>query len=323
MDLLRSLPLGLYLEQPVTWLHRLDPRVKLFWLGSFLLTPILANSYWRVGTAAMLFFITILARIPARAWRQQMGFLLLLSFMTLTIATLSPDGLNVAIQPRRPTTAQIIEFANKDRIANPDNPDNADNQAESPEPTAIELAQPTNYKYILFKAGSINITRRSFDLGVRISTLIFTYIYSPVIFLLVTAPEEITAGLTSIAMPLKRLRIPVVEITLTLTLALRFFPLVLEEMQNLYRAIHTRAINWKKLGIRRSIDVWLILVERLINNLFIRADQTASSMKVRGFTTPNTHRVRWNFLKLKARDYWLIGLLAVFWGLRFWIGNEF
>ncbi len=48
MDLLRSLPLGLYLEQPVTWLHKLDPRVKFAWLMSFLTTYILANSVWRV-----------------------------------------------------------------------------------------------------------------------------------------------------------------------------------------------------------------------------------------------------------------------------------
>ena len=47
MDLLRSLPIGLYLEQPVTWLHRLDPRVKMAWLVGILVTPILANAYWR------------------------------------------------------------------------------------------------------------------------------------------------------------------------------------------------------------------------------------------------------------------------------------
>jgi len=48
MDLLRSLPLGLYLEEPQTWLHKLDPRVKLIWLLSFLSSYIVANNYWRV-----------------------------------------------------------------------------------------------------------------------------------------------------------------------------------------------------------------------------------------------------------------------------------
>jgi Cobalt transport protein len=54
MDLLRSLPIGLYLEQPVTWLHRLDSRVKLAWLMTFLIAPILANPVWRLMLVAML-----------------------------------------------------------------------------------------------------------------------------------------------------------------------------------------------------------------------------------------------------------------------------
>ncbi|MCY7391087.1 MAG: CbiQ family ECF transporter T component, partial [Leptolyngbyaceae cyanobacterium CAN_BIN12] len=48
MDLLRSLPLGLFLEQPTTWLHRLDPRIKLAWLLTFLLAPVLATPFWRI-----------------------------------------------------------------------------------------------------------------------------------------------------------------------------------------------------------------------------------------------------------------------------------
>ncbi len=54
MDLLKSLPLGLYLEQPITWLHRLDPRVKLVWLVSILVSPILANATWRFVVVGLL-----------------------------------------------------------------------------------------------------------------------------------------------------------------------------------------------------------------------------------------------------------------------------
>ncbi|HSM84374.1 MAG TPA: CbiQ family ECF transporter T component, partial [Nodosilinea sp.] len=70
MDLLRSLPIGLYLEQPVTWLHRLDPRVKMAWLMSILVSPILANAYWRFGLVALLVLLTLAALIPLRVWRQ-------------------------------------------------------------------------------------------------------------------------------------------------------------------------------------------------------------------------------------------------------------
>ena len=94
----------------------------------------------------------------------------------------------------------------------------------------------------------LTVTRRSLDIAVRISTLIFTLIYSTSLYLLTTAPEEITAGLEDLMSPLRRLNLPISEITLTLTLSLRFIPLVLEEVQNLVRSIRTRAIRLEKAG---------------------------------------------------------------------------
>jgi energy-coupling factor transport system permease protein len=304
VDILRSLPIGLYLEQPVTWLHRLDPRIKLLALLTFLLSPIQANDLWRVAIALMLIVLTITAKIPARAWKQQMGILLLLAFMTFAIATISPDGFNVTIQPRRPIPE--IQTA---AVPNPSN-------------LTLNLPQPTPYKYVLLKAGNITVTRKSLDLGLRVCTLIFTYLYAPTLFLLVTAPEEITAAIAALFSPLQFFKIPTVEIVLTLTLALRFVPLVLEEVQNLGRAIRTRSISWKRLGFKRSTQVWLVLAERLIDNLFIRAEQTASAMQVRGFTSPNTHLVRWHPLKMLPLDLGLIVTMIFMWGIRFWLGND-
>lgn len=257
----------------------------------------------------MLVGLTLLVGIPARVWKQQMGLLMLLALMTFLIATFSPDGLNVNHQSRRPI-GELTPLLDKSLTQ------------VSPQASPSPLAQPTGYRYILFKAGNIQISQHSLNLGARISTLIFTYLYAPTFYLLVTAPEEITAAITSLTRPLKWLRVPIVEITLTLTLALRFLPLVLEEVQNLVRAIRTRAIDWKHLGLKRASQIWLILAERLITNLFTRAEQSASAMQVRGFTTPNQHQVRWNPLKFIGWD-WLVGfLLCAFWGLRIWVGGE-
>jgi energy-coupling factor transport system permease protein len=93
MDLLRSLPIGLYLEQPVTWLHKIDPRVKLAWLMTFLLAPLLANPLWRLGLVGLLILLTLSAAIPLRVWKQQMGWLLTLSFLVFFITCITPDGL--------------------------------------------------------------------------------------------------------------------------------------------------------------------------------------------------------------------------------------
>jgi len=292
MDLLRSLPIGLYLEHPVTWLHRLDPRVKMAWLLSFLLSPILASSWYRLWIVVLLILLTILGMIPKRVWWQQIGLLLLFCFLVFFLTLLLPDGLKLQTQPRLMSDA------------------------------SLNLPPATDYKYVLVDLPifgdnfRFSFTRRSLYLAVLSSTFLFTAIYSSTLYLLTTAPEEITAGLEELLSPLEQWKIPVTEITLTLTLALRFVPLVMEEIQNLTRSIKTRAINWEKLGWKNSLKIALVVVDRLIENLLIRAEQTAMAIDVRGFTSPNEHRVLWHSLQLTGIDWLVLGALVPFWGIR-------
>ncbi|MBD2337656.1 energy-coupling factor transporter transmembrane protein EcfT [Calothrix sp. FACHB-156] len=307
MDLLRSLPLGLYLEEPQTWLHKIDPRVKFAWLMSLLTSYLFAPIEWRVLLVIVLIFVTITARIPKRVWQQQMGLLLLLSFFVLVIAAISPDGLGVNYQPRLPANEQILTQPSTA------NPPNVDEKA---------VFGNKEYKYVVFYKGPVKVSRRSLDLAVRLSTILFTVIYSTNLYLLTTAPEEITAGMESLMQPLRRLKLPVTELALTLTLSLRFIPLVLEEVQNLARSVMTRAINWKKLGIKGAVKLWMIVAERLLENLLLRAEQMASAMMVRGFTSPNEHRVLWHDLRLKRWDWLAIAILSLFWGARLLLGIQ-
>ena len=295
MDLLRSLPIGSYLEQPLTWLHRLDPRVKLGWLLSFLLAPILASAMWKLSLVAMLILISILAGIPWRALKPQMGWLLLFGGAILVLGMFAPDSINVTHQLR------------------------------SPADVGLEIAQVD--RYVLFKidTGAIHlkITKKSLESAIFASTLVFTLVYSTTVYLLTTAPEEITSGLESLMAPLRRYHVPVTEITLTLTLALRFIPLVLEEIQNLVRSIYTRAIDWQKLGLKNSAKIWLTVSEKLLENLLSRAEQIAIAMQVRGFTTPNTHLVQWHQLKFGKSDFLAVIALGIFWIARFVVGGQF
>ncbi|MEB3224439.1 MAG: energy-coupling factor transporter transmembrane protein EcfT, partial [Synechococcus sp.] len=97
----------------------------------------------------------------------------------------------------------------------------------------------------------------------------------------------------------------------------RFIPLVLEEIQNLTRSVRTRAIAWKTLGFKQSAQLWLMVSEKLLENLLMRAEQMATAMDIRGFTSPNQHRVRWHQLRLHRWDWLILVLLIPFWSLRF------
>jgi energy-coupling factor transport system permease protein len=324
MDLLRSLPLGLYLEEPQSWLHKIDPRVKFVWLMSFLTTYIFANNNWRILLVVCLIVATLISRIPRRIWQQpqQMLGLFLLSVFVLLIGAITPDGLGLRYQNRLPPYQITVPQA-----AQPNSLPSLSIPKIPPKPSRTKTDSKT-YRYILFETylpfeiGPIQITRRSLDLAIKLSTLLFTILYSTNLYLLTTAPEEITTALESLMQPLRKFKLPITEVTLTLTLSLRFIPLVLEEIQNLIRAIMTRAIDWKKLGFKGALKVWLIVTERLLENLLLRADQMASAMTVRGFTSPNDHRVQWHDLRLKRRDWLAIIILVLFWGARIILGNE-
>jgi energy-coupling factor transport system permease protein len=292
MDLLRSLPLGLYLEQPNTWLHRLDPRVKLAWLLSFLLVPIFANVPCRIAGVVVLIGVAVGGRIPWRALKQQLGWVLLFGGLIFLAALLLPDTVSMPQQPRMP--------------------------AEPP--------TPTNYKFVLFQFDQsfvhLKVTRKSLQTAIQGSTLMFSLIYSTTVFLLTTAPEEVTAGLEKLMQPLKIFKVPVTEVALTLTLSLRFIPLVLEEIQNLMRSVATRGINWKKLGMKNSLKVWLTVSEKLLQNLLLRAEQIATAMQLRGFTTPSEHQVEWQQLRLGTADVLALAVLVGLWVVRIIWGTE-
>ncbi len=292
MDLLRSLPIGLYLEQPLTWLHRIDPRVKLAWLLSFLLAPIYSNVFCRIAVMVILILVAILAGIPWRALKQQLGLVLLFGSLMFVLGLLLPDSVSMPHQPRMPVEPAVI----------------------------------SNYKYVLFQFDQgwlhLKITRKSLKTAIYVSTLLFTLIYSTTIFLLTTAPEEMTAALEKLMQPLKRFNVPVTEIALTLTLALRFIPLVLEEIQNLVRSMSTRGINWNKLGMKNTLKVWLTVGEKLLENLLMRAEQIAIAMQLRGFTTPNEHHVEWEQLRIKTGDVLALVVLGGVWVVRITWGSE-
>ncbi len=313
MDLLRSLPIGLYMEQPVTWLHRIDARVKIAWLLSLLLAPVWANSPCRIAIVGFLVLLTLSARIPWRVWRQQMGWLLLLGAIVSALLLVMPDGIAISQQPRLPTAQALAAWP----------------KALSAPETLPAVPPVTGYRYDIvdvqisekpFKLG-FHITQRSRRLAIKVSTLLFTLIYATTLFLLTTAPEEITEGLENLMQPLRRIGLPVTEIALTLTLSLRFIPLVLEEVQNLVRSVRTRAIKWQKLGIRGGIQIWLMISERLIENLLLRAEQIASAMQVRGFTSPDKHRVVWHQLRLRWWDWLVLSGLGLFWWGRIVFGG--
>ena len=78
--------------------------------------------------------------------------------------------------------------------------------------------------------GPLVVDRASALLGLRTSTLIFTVIHSVNLVLITTMPEDLVWALSWCMAPLERLGLPMQRLGFQLLLALRFLPLVQEEL---------------------------------------------------------------------------------------------
>ncbi len=260
MDWLKKIPIGQYVSGKSSWLRGIDPRIKLSWVLSFLLTPILANSIWRISTAFVLLLITFFSLLPPRIWWRSLVFLLVFSLII--------GSLSIVL----PASESSFELS----IRAPDEIPGAIVLTRSWE--VVRLG-PFNFGEIAL--GPLIVDRRSAALGIKTSTLIFTVIHSVNLMLITTPPEDLVWAIRWFFAPLTLVGFPVEKLSFQLLLALRFLPLVQEELQNLFRSIAVRAIDFRKFGIKSSLGLFVSLGERLLSNILLRAEQGADSLMSR------------------------------------------
>ncbi len=290
MDLLKKIPIGQYVSGKSSWLRVIDPRIKLSWILLFLLTPILANSVWRISLVFVLLLITFLSFLPQRIWWRSLVFLLVFSLIIGSLSIVLPTS----------DASFDLTIRAPDEI-----------------PGTIVLTR----SWEVFRLGPFNlgggglgpliVDRRSAELGIKTSTLIFTVIHSVNLMLITTPPEDLVWAIRWFFSPLTFLGFPLEKLSFQLLLALRFLPLVQEELQNLFRSIGVRAIDFKKLGLKSSLGLFVSLAERLLSNILLRAEQGADSLMSREGLWLSSKQLR-PFIVVNSKYLW-INISSIFW----------
>ena len=218
-----------------------------------------------------LLLITFLSLLPSRVWWRSLCFLSFLSLLIGCISILaSSDIQSLDGYLRNPNELQVVAESYK----------------------KWHILQIPSQKIWFINFGPYNLSRKSFELGIKTSTLIFTVIQSVNLMLLTTSQEDIVWGLSWFLYPLRKIGLPINRWLFQLLIALRFIPLVQEEFQNIIKSVSVRSINFRNLGLKKSFNVLLILVERLFQNIFMRIEQGAESLLSKKKIIINTNRFR-------------------------------
>jgi len=126
-----------------------------------------------------------------------------------------------------------------------------------------------------------------------------------------TTPAELTRGAERLARPLKRLGVPVDQFGLIGLLALRFLPVLQQEVQATVEAQKSRGVDFASGNLAtRTANLVAVLMPALSGALR-RADLLASAMTARGFQ-PGKDRTEFRPLKFSVADYVAAAMVASF-----------
>jgi energy-coupling factor transport system permease protein len=126
-----------------------------------------------------------------------------------------------------------------------------------------------------------------------------------------TSPMQITDGLEYLLSPLKRLHVPVHELTLIMSMALRFIPTLIEETDKIMSAQKSRGADFETGGLVQRAKALIPVLVPLFVSSFRRADELAVAMECRCYHG-GEGRTRMKQLKMTSADITALILGAVF-----------
>ena len=164
---------------------------------------------------------------------------------------------------------------------------------------------------ILFALGPIAVTREGLLQAARMALRLILLIFGTSLLTYTTSPTQLTAGLEQGLHFLNYIRIPVHEIAMMMTIALRFLPILTEETNKIILAQKARGADFETGNMIRRAKAMVPILVPLFVSAFRRANDLAMAMEARCYHG-GEGRTRMKPLKFGKADYIAIILFAVY-----------
>lgn len=134
---------------------------------------------------------------------------------------------------------------------------------------------------------------------------------SSVILTYTTSPIALTDGLERLLSPLKKIKLPVHEFSMMMTIALRFIPTLIEETDKIMNAQKARGADFSSGGLIKRTKALLPVLIPLFASSFRRAGELATAMECRCYRG-DKGRTRMTQLKYKPVDLLLLLIMVAY-----------
>lgn len=133
----------------------------------------------------------------------------------------------------------------------------------------------------LVKFWIFTITKEGLKNAVFIAIRLVLLIIGSSLMTLTTTPNQLTDGMERLLHPLNKIKVPVHEIAMMMSIALRFIPILLEETDKIMKAQMARGADFESGNLIRKVKAMVPLLVPLFISAFRRANDLAMAMEAR------------------------------------------
>jgi energy-coupling factor transport system permease protein len=133
----------------------------------------------------------------------------------------------------------------------------------------------------LVRLGPLAVDAAGLRTGVFFAVRIMLLVTGTSLLTLTTSPMQLASGIERVLAPLKLVRVPVGDLAMTLTIALRFIPTTAEEAERIMTAQQARGASFDAGGPVARARAYAPVLVPLFFQLFRRADALATAMEAR------------------------------------------
>ena len=156
-----------------------------------------------------------------------------------------------------------------------------------------------------------HVTREGVITAIAMMLRISLLIMGTFLLTYTTSPISLTDGLESLLSPLKKLRLPIHELAMMMSIALRFIPTLIEETDKIMSAQKARGADFESGNIFQRARALVPILVPLFISAFRRADELATAMECRCYHG-GQGRTALHVLRYRAADIWvLLGFIAL------------
>lgn len=155
---------------------------------------------------------------------------------------------------------------------------------------------------VLFHAWIFTITEGGLRTAVYMAIRLVYLIIGSSLMTFTTTPNELTDGIEAVLHPLNKIHVPVHEIAMMMSIALRFIPILLEETDKIMKAQLARGADFESGNILQRAKSMVPILVPLFVSAFRRANDLAMAMEARCYRGGDG-RTKMKPLLYKSRDY--------------------